>query len=199
MSGAQRTTSRLFRHGEPIHPGVPAPLSPACPWCNDECDETHDHLFWPCEAFEHIRGRFHDELATLTRGLLLPLDQWQRTCRNDGLCPEDPAILECQHSVPREHTYPPLPAWRPPSPPFLSEEGKTLFAFGGGTDLPTVPHLRHSGVGIFGGRSFSWQLTSPPRGAARMKDRAELVAVVLAAEPIETQLRAFPNGVDICH
>jgi hypothetical protein len=42
----------------------------------------------------------------------------------------------------------------------------------------------------------SWQYTSPLRGPIQMSDKAELIAVVLAAEAIELQADAFPDGVE---
>ena len=80
---------------------------------------------------------------------------------------------------------------------YLSEEGRTIIATDGGTDFPTDRRLRHCGVGIYGGGNSSWQFTSPLRGPVQMNDKAELIAVVLAAEALQGQADLFPTGVEL--
>ena len=63
--------------------------------------------------------------------------------------------------------------------------------------MPTDRRLRHRGIRIYGGCDPSWQFTSPLRGPIQMNDKAELIAVVLAAEAVEAQAQLFPNGVEI--
>ncbi len=106
-------------------------------------------------------------------------------------------MIEWMHGLPSEFDYPPLPLWRPAADGcYLSEDGRTLFATDGGTDLPTDRRLRHWGIGIYGGGNSSWQYFSPLRGPIQMNDKAELISVVLAAEAIEAQAEMFPNGVE---
>jgi hypothetical protein len=98
---------------------------------------------------------------------------------------------------PSEFDYPPLPPCRPATDRlYLTDQGKTLVATDGGTDLPTGRRLGHWGVGIYGGGDSLWQFTSPLHGPIQMKDNAELVAVVLAAEAIELQVEALPDGAE---
>ena len=189
--------SRLHRHGEPLHPGLAVP-SPKCPWCDEGCDETPAHLFWQCEAFAAPREKFLADLKTITGNKpSLPLAEWERTCKNNGLCPQDPAAIEWLHSLPSEFDYPPLPPWRPSSDcEYLFGEGRTLFATDGGTDFPADRRLRHCGIGVYGGGDSSWHYTSPLRGPVQMNDKAELMAVVLAAEALQGQADLFPKGVE---
>ena len=106
-------------------------------------------------------------------------------------------MIEWLLGLPSEFDYPPLPSWRPSSErEYLSFEGRTLIATDGGTDFPTDRRLRHCGVGIYGGGNSSWQFTSPLRGPVQMNDKAELVAVVLAAEALQGQADLFPKGVE---
>ncbi len=55
LTGAQRNAERLFRHRERIHPGLPHPRSPVCPWCDAGVEEDHHHLFGECDAFADLR------------------------------------------------------------------------------------------------------------------------------------------------
>ncbi len=118
----------------------------------------------------------------LNQKLSLPLEEWERACKNNGLCPQDVAVIAWMHSLPSEFDYPPFPPWRPSyEREYLAEEGRTLFATDGGTDFPTDRRIRHCGIGVYGGGNSSWQYTSPLRGPVQMNDKAELIAVVLAA------------------
>ena len=67
----------------------------------------------------------------------------------------------------------------------------------GGTDLPRDRRLRHSGIGIFGGGSSSWNYHSPLLGPIQMNDKAELVAATLAIEAALDQPLAFDKGIEI--
>ena len=71
------------------------------------------------------------------------------------------------------------------------------FATDGGILYPTVRRIRHSGIGIFGGGTSSWQYSSVLRGPVQQTDKAELVALVLFAEAVLQQLHLFSSGVEV--
>jgi hypothetical protein len=200
LTGAQRTMDRMFRHKEPLAPGLPPVASPRCPWCEEECDETPSHIFWNCDAFHHIRSSHLARITSIQNRSpgSIPVENWEATCKNNGISPEDPRLLEWVASIPKEDTYPPLPPWVP-DPAFIcqDEEGRVQFATDGGTSYPTVRRLRHSGIGIYGGGASSWQYSSVLRGPIQQNDKAELVAVVLFAEAVLQQIHLFPNGVEV--
>ncbi len=139
LTGAQRAMDRLFRHKEPLFPGLPPVSSPVCPWCEDGCDETPSDLFWRCDAFQHIRSPFPAQLDSLLRQYpgSIPVDNWELTCRNNGISPEDPRLMEWLSAIPSENTYPPLAPWvRDPTRSFQDDEGRVQFATDGGYLLP---------------------------------------------------------------
>ncbi len=43
----------------------------------------------------------------------LPLLQWEASCKNNGISPEDPRLWEWLSSIHPEGSYPPLPPWVP--------------------------------------------------------------------------------------
>ena len=200
LTGAQRCNDRLFRHKEPIHPGLPPPQTPMCPWCDALSPETPQHIFWECDAYGDIRNKWLRMINDLQRAHPgdLPLSQWEKTCTLNGLCPEDERICQWLADIPGEDTYPPLPPWVPdPNMPFVSHDGRTQFGTDGGTDMPTHRRLRHSGIGIYGGGASSWQYSSVLRGPIQMNDKAETVAAVILAEAVELQIDLFPSGVEV--
>ncbi len=130
----------------------------------------------------------------LVRQTSLPLAEWEKACKKNGICPRDPSMVEWLLGF-RLLSAPP---WRPAFDRlYLSEDDRTLIATESGTNLPTDRRLRHCGVGIYGGGNSSGQFTSPLRAQIQVNDHAELVAVVLAAEAIELQVGAFPHGVEL--
>jgi hypothetical protein len=72
-----------------------------------------------------------------------------------------------------------------------------LIGTDGGTDLPRDRRLRHSGIGIFGGGTSSWNYQSQLLGPIQMNDKAELVAATLAVEGALDQPLAFTVGIEI--
>ncbi len=198
LSGAQRTMERLHRHKEPIHPGLPPPSSPICPWCDAGVEETHHHLFWECEAFSDLRTPHVLKIRSIQAPFQdLPIMRWEVACKCNGICPEDMAIIEWQKSLLPED-YDPLPPFLPdPSLLFFSEDGLALVGTDGGTDLPRDRRLRHSGIGIFGGGSSTWNYHSPLLGPIQMNDKAELVAATLAVEGAVDQPLSFALGIEI--
>ncbi len=107
-------------------------------------------------------------------------------------------MIEWMHALPSEFDYPPIPPWRQSSErEYITAEGRTLIATDGGTDFPADRRrIRHCGIGIYGGGNSSWQYTSPLRGPVQINDKAELIAVVLAAEALQEQVELFPQGIE---
>ena len=126
--------SRLFRQGEPLHPGLPPPRNAFCPFCGEDCDETPQHIFGSCDCFDEVRRPFLEGLKDYD------------TCRLNGIAPEDPLILQWKRSIPDEYSYPPLPVWVPdPNREFISDDGRRQFGTDGGTDHPRDRKIRFSG------------------------------------------------------
>jgi hypothetical protein len=200
LTGSQRTCERLFRHQEPLHPGLQPLSSPECPFCEDGCDETLQHIFWGCDAYESVRQPFLEafqEYDSNSQGEP-PVAQWSPCRKHYGLIPEDERILAWKRSIPSEDSYPPLPKWEPdPALPCVSADGRKVFATDGGTDHPREGKIRLSGIGIFSGGTSSWQYKSLLRGPVQQNDKAELVAAVLLAEAIVKSQDDFPGGVQI--
>eukprot|EP00438_Fugacium_kawagutii_P006310 Skav234963 [mRNA] locus=scaffold943:53567:56965:+ [translate_table: standard] len=149
-----------------------------CPYCSDNVDETKEHMFWERSAWDYIRkatvGRFgpalwrrHRALVTRSTGItLMPewiVTEWQRLstmvqCVPDRL-PCGLARLEV-----------------------LQDDRGILIWTDGSASHATIPGLSRSGIGIFFKDGSRLNCSAALAGEIQTNNRAELLAVTLAAE-----------------
>ena len=201
LTGSQRSMERLFRHKQPVHPGLPAPASAACPFCDMGVPETPKHIFWECEAHSAAHAKCGTEQLLKDWNVLAQGNDWMESfdfpdhllC--NGIVQEDPFLLLWKKSLPGESSDTlELPPWDPGPSPILVD-GRVCLATDGSTQNPTERRLRYSGVGITGSPGSSWSYHAPLGGPTQQNDKAELVAAVLAVEAVAHQSSAFPDGV----
>lgn len=149
-----------------------------CVHCANNADETKQHMFWVCPAWEYIRkatiGRFgsslwtrHPQVVTQCSGItLMPpwlLTEWQRLSEM------------VQREVPR------VP-WATAQTQVLQDERGILVWTDGSTSHASIPDLTRSGVGIFFQEQSDLNFSAALAGEHQTNNRAELLAVTLAAE-----------------
>ena len=181
LTGAQRSMERLFRHKQPIHPGLPAPASAVCPFCDMGVPEAPKHIFWECEAHS---------AAHVKCGTVQLLKDWNALAQgNDWMESFDfPDYLLCNGIVQED-------PFLLPGPNPIVVDGRVCLATDGSTQNSSVRRLRYSGVGVTGSPGPSWTYHAPLGGPTQQNDKAELVAAVLTVEAVAHQASAFPGGV----
>lgn len=149
-----------------------------CPYCTDNVDETKQHMYWECSAWDYIRqatiGRLgpalwrrHGEVVTRCVGITL-MPEWIAT--------------EWQRLSAMEQSVPSRPSWNIACHQVIEDDRGVLIWTDGSTSHATIPDLTRSGIGIFFKDESQLNFSAALAGERQTNNRAELLAVTLAAE-----------------
>ena len=149
-----------------------------CPHCASNLDETKDHMFWECPAWQYIRD------ATVER--FCP-GVWERhrhaVTRVTGITILPDWVLEEWNSLANmSQVKPPEVPWDSAQHHFHQDARGVLVWTDGSTDFPSIPELTRSGLGVFYQAGSNLNFCAALAGELQTNSRAELLAVVLAAE-----------------
>ena len=149
-----------------------------CPRCASNLDETKDHMFWGCPARQYIRDatveRFcpgvwerHRHAVTRVTGVtMLPdwvLEEWNSLANMSQVKPPEVPRDSAQHQV--------------------HQDARGILVWtDGSTEFPSIPELTRSGLGVFYQAGSNLNFCAALAGELQTNNRAELLAVVLAAE-----------------
>ncbi|CAE7772632.1 rnh1 [Symbiodinium sp. CCMP2592] len=152
--------------------------SATCIHCDRNVDETKEHMYWECPAWDYIRRATveqfcprvwerHPHMVTRTAGITMypawVLEEWQRLAQMSQVQPATVEWASARH--------------------LLTEEQHGIMVWtDGSTSHSGVPELVRSGLGIFYKPGSALNFCAALAGELQTNNRAELMAVVLAAE-----------------
>ena len=149
-----------------------------CIHCHNNVDETRQHLFWECPAWDYIRratvekfcpGVWERHLHPVTRSSGITMnpewfhEEWDRLAQMPQQQPDAVAWEVAQHQVQEG-----------PEGILVWTDGSTIHS--------CIPDLVRSGLGIFFREGSSLNFSAALAGELQSNNRAELLAVLLAAE-----------------
>ena len=146
--------------------------SSMCQFCQ-QSDETVEHLFWHCPAWEHIRLK---EPGLPSRGTT---DAWPACTRNCGIFPEDDRIMQLQMELHNEEPELRSILASQPHPPVVGATKQICWTDGASRNNQDN-RLRRAGCGIFFGQEHPSNFSCKLPGREQSNNRAELLAVILA-------------------
>jgi ribonuclease HI len=184
LTGAVASTSRMFRHQEPLYVGASPPSTPLCPCCGQE-EEDVSHIYWRCEAFSSLREGFLSDWQS----------RWSTSfCKDSmlathGLVPEDVALMRwrCDTFLPEwEYSSHPFPIWLGDGNVEF-EEGRLVVYTDGACKRQEDPRVRSAGCGIFVCSDHPWNTAFALPGVVLSSELAELRALLHAIEGATAQ------------
>jgi ribonuclease HI len=166
MSGSLRLGERLFRAN--------IWSTPICIFCGHE-EETNEHCFWQCPAWDHLRldpdlPSFHERIAlppcTLQCGIFM---RTQDELNYESVL--QPIEHERSEEVPLPHAV---------NETFV--DGAVIIWTDGACPQNQCRALRRAGCGIFYGQEHPRNKSFALRGPEQTNNRAELLACIVALE-----------------
>eukprot|EP00435_Cladocopium_sp_Y103_P017722 s497_g4.t1 len=149
-----------------------------CIHCSLNTDETKFHMFWECPAWQYIRdatiGKFSP--GALDRHPAVVTSECGITLNPDWLLDEFLALERMPQRSPS------LLSWEAAETQVIQDERGVLVWTDGSTTHGAIPELVRSGLGIYYNENVSLNFHAALAGALQTNNRAELLAVVLAAE-----------------
>ena len=164
MSGSLRVGKRLHDAG--------LAESPICQFCL-AAEETADHLFWECPAWQTIRT----ESEGLPRKEIV--DRWPPCTRQCGIFMEDSRLQEEQDKLVGEEQRLQQLLEAQPGPFDASAARRIAWTDGACTNNQDA-RLRRGGCGVFFGPADASNVSAILPGVSQSNNRAELLAVIMA-------------------
>eukprot|EP00929_Paragymnodinium_shiwhaense_P065706 TRINITY_DN32915_c0_g1_i4.p1 TRINITY_DN32915_c0_g1~~TRINITY_DN32915_c0_g1_i4.p1 ORF type:complete len:1056 (-),score=129.06 TRINITY_DN32915_c0_g1_i4:98-3265(-) len=145
--------------------------SPRCQICESGDNETMEHIFFDCEAYQHIRNLPIYDLVWLD------WRNWSPAKKNCGHITLEPEVMTLQLAV-DEHEDPDKTWYLGGDMPThgLHHHAGKVVAYTDGSATSTDSFIARAGAGVWYGRGHPWNMQIPVATYSQTNNRAELKA-----------------------